>query len=123
MNNNEVKKELDKVKELEKTVDREKLVYRASEYTCSFKHFQRIRTFGRDLYEGKITLKEADERQTDLLDEIRNFRDKTRPQNKKKKQEKVIVLKNLYNFFEAREILLDGFDSRIFSIKSKGAGF
>ena len=46
-----------------------------------------------------------------------------RPQNKKKKQEKEIVLKNLYNFFEAREILLDGFDSRIFSIKSKGAGF
>ena len=52
MNNNEAKKELDKVKELEKTVDREKLVYRASEYTYSFKHFQRIKSFGRDIYEG-----------------------------------------------------------------------
>ena len=28
----------------------------------------------------------------------------------------------MYNFFEAREILLDGFDSRIFLIKSKGSG-
>ena len=35
-------------------------------------------------------------------------------------QEKKIVLKNLYKFFEAREILLDGIDSKIFSIKSKG---
>ena len=28
----------------------------------------------------------------------------------------------MYNFFEAREIILDGFDSKIFSIKSKGLG-
>ena len=29
----------------------------------------------------------------------------------------------MYNFFEAREILLDGFDRKIFLIKSEGAGF
>ena len=39
-----------------------------------------------------------------------------------KTQEENIVLKNLYKFFEGREILLDGFDSRIFLIKSKGSG-
>ena len=38
-----------------------------------------------------------------------------------KKQEKDIVLKNLYNFFEGRENVLDAFESKIFSIKSKGA--
>ena len=76
--------------------------------------------FGNDIYERKITLKEADEDQLDLLNEIRNFRDKTRPQNDKKKQEKEIVLKNLYNFFKAREILLDGLDSKIFLTKSEG---
>ena len=56
------------------------------------------------------------------MNEIRNFIDKTRPQNDKKKQEKEIAFKSLHNFFEAREILLNGFDSRIFSIKSKGLG-
>ena len=76
--------------------------------------------FGNDIYERKITLKEADEDQLNLLNEIRNFRDKTRPQNDKKKQEKEIVLKNLYNFFKVREILLDGFDSKIFLTKSEG---
>ena len=54
--------------------------------------------------------------------DIRNFNNRTRPQNDRKIQEKNIVLKNLYKLFEAREILLDGFDSRIFLIKSKGSG-
>ena len=81
-------KEIDKTKELEKTVDREKLVYRASKYTYSFKNFRTIRTFGRGIYEGKTILKEANEDQSNLLNDIRSFRDKTRLQNGQKKQEK-----------------------------------
>ena len=34
--NYEAKNELNKIKEIEKTVDREKLIYRESEYTYSF---------------------------------------------------------------------------------------
>ena len=56
-----LKKEYDKIKEIEKTVDREKLIYRASEYTYDFRNFRTIKAFGRDIHEGKITLKEADE--------------------------------------------------------------
>ena len=111
-----------KLKKQKKTINREKLVYRASEYTYSFKDFQTIRTFGRDIYEGKITLEEANIDQDNLLRDIRNFNNKTRPHNYNKIQEKKIVLKNLYKFDEAREILLDGIDSKIFSIKSKGSG-
>ena len=100
LNNNEAKKGLDKIKEIKKTVDREKLVYRASEYTYNFRNFRTIKAFGRDLYEGKITLEEANEDQDNLLRDIRNFNYKTRPQNdKKKKKEKEIVLKNFYKFF------------------------
>ena len=113
--NDEGEKEFDKIKQLEQ------LVLRASEYTYSFKSVQTIRAFGRDIYEGKITLKEADEDQSNLLNGIINLKmDKNGPQNDKKKQEKEIVLTNLYNFFEAEEILFDGFDSRIFSIKAQG---
>ena len=64
MGNDEAKKELDKIKEIEKTVEREKLVSKASEYTYSFENFRTIRTFGRDSYEGKITLKGAEEYQS-----------------------------------------------------------
>ena len=81
-----------------------------------------MRTFGRGICEGKITLEEANDDQTNLLNDIRNFKNNTRPQNDKKKQEREIVLKNLYNFLEVRQILLVGFDGRIFLIKSKGSG-
>ena len=54
LNNDKVKKELHKIKEIGKNVDREKLIYQASEYIYSFKNFQTIKSFGRDIYERKI---------------------------------------------------------------------
>ena len=122
LNNDEAKKELDKIKEIEKTIDREKLVYRASEYTYDFRNFNTIRTFGEDIYNGKITLEEADEDQSDLVDEINNFTKKTKPRDDEKKQEKKIVKKNLYNFYKARKMVLNGFKSKIFLTKSTGTG-
>ena len=61
LNNDEAKKELDKIEKIEKYVDRKKLIYETDEYVYSFKNFQTIKTFGRDIYEGKTTIKEADE--------------------------------------------------------------
>ena len=122
--NDEAKKEIDKITEIGKTVDREKLVYKASEYTYSFQNFRIIRAFVRDIYNGEITLKEADEDQASLLNEIMNFRDKTKPKDEeKKKRKKKDVLTNLYKFFEGREKVLNAFDSKIFPIKTKGTGY
>ena len=118
----EAKKELDKIGEIEKNVYREKLIYETNEYTNSFKNFQTIKTFGRDIYESKITIKEANEYQKDLLVEIMSFKKHTKPRSLEKKQEKDIILKNLYRFFEGRERVPDAFENKIFSIKSKGAG-
>ena len=44
-----------------KNVDREKLTYETNEYAHSFKTFQTIKIFGRDIYEGNITLEKANE--------------------------------------------------------------
>ena len=79
LNNDEAKKEFDKIKEIEKSVNREKLVYETNEYTYSFKNFQTIKTFGREIYESNITIKETDEYQTDLLVKIINFWKNTKP--------------------------------------------
>ena len=82
-----------------------------------------IKIFGQDICEGEITIKEADEYQADLLTEIMNFRKNTKPRSQeKKKREKEIVLQSLYNFIEGREKVLDAFESKISSIKSKGSG-
>ena len=92
-------------------------------YTYSVKDFQIIKTFGRDIYEGNTMLKEVDEYQADLLDKIINFMKKNKTKKSRKKtNKKSIALENLHNFFKDREKVLDAFESKIFSIKSKGAG-
>ena len=53
-----------------------------------FRKFRTIRTFGRDIYNGEISLEKANEYQSDLADEIEKFKDKTRPKSLEKKQEK-----------------------------------
>ena len=70
-----------------------------------------------------ITLKEADEDQSSLLNEIMDFRKKTRSRNPEKKQEKKDILKNLYALFEGRKRVLGTFESKIFPIKIEGTGF
>ena len=59
--NDEAKEEFNKIKEIEKNVGREKLFYKSDKNTYNFKNFHTIRTFGKDIYEGKITFEKADE--------------------------------------------------------------
>ena len=56
--NDEAKDEFNKIKKLEKNGDREKLVYDAGKYKYDFRKFKTIRTFGKNIYEGKITLEQ-----------------------------------------------------------------
>ena len=118
----EAKKEINKILKIEKNVDREKLVYDAGKYMYDFRTFNIIRTFGEDIYEGKITLEEADGDQSDLADEINKFIKEIRPKNYGKKEDKKIVIKNLRNFLKAREMVLNGFKSKVFLTKSTGTG-
>ena len=87
LNNDEAKRELNKI---EQNVDREKLLYETNGYTYSFKNLQTIKTFGRDIYiyEGKITLEEADKYQTNLFAEIMSFKKNTKPKSPEKKTRK-----------------------------------
>ena len=103
MNNDEAKKELDKIKEIEKNVDREKLVYETNEYTYSFKIFRTIKTFDRDIYEGKITIEEADKYQTDLLAEIMNFKKNTKLRSQEKNKKTKLFLETCITFLRVEK--------------------
>ena len=48
--NDESRKELNKIKEIEKNVDGEKLIYKTNKHTYDFRKFNTIRTFGEDIY-------------------------------------------------------------------------
>ena len=91
--NEESTYELKKIKELEKKVDREKLLYETKNDTYDFRIFRTIRTFGKDIYNGKITLEETNESQAKLTEEIYEFMNKTRPKSKKRKRKKKLLVK------------------------------
>ena len=99
--NDETKKELDKIKEIDENLDREKLIYETNEYIDSFKNFQTRKEFGRDIYEGKITLEKGDQYQTDLWTEIMNFRKNTKPWSQEKDKKKKLFLITCIIFLKA----------------------
>ena len=79
-------------------MDREKLVHDPGKYTYDFRTFNTVRAFGEEIYEGKITLKESDEDQSDLADQISEFIKETKPKNYSKKQEKKLLEKTCIIF-------------------------
>ena len=82
------------------------MVSRATEYTYDFRNFKTTRTFGKDIYEGKITLEEVNNEQSNLVDDIRNLNSKTRPQNDKKKKKEKLFLKTCLIFLRAEKRFL-----------------
>ena len=65
----------------------------------------------------------ADNDQSNLLVEIINFKKQVKPKNPEKRQRKKDILKNLNNFFDDRERVLDAFESKVFPINTKGSGY
>ena len=117
--NNEAKDEFNKVIELAKNIDREKLLYNAGKYKYDFRKSKTLKTFSRDIYEGKISLEQADEEQSYLANEIDKFSKETKPI---KKQYRRVVFKYLRDFLNATEMVLNGFKSKIFLTESIGIG-
>ena len=71
----------------------------------NFKNFGTINTFGRYIYNGVVTLKEADKDQSSLLVETLNFKSKTKPQNPAKKLNIYIYI---YIYSQDLHVLFDG---------------
>ena len=95
LHNHEAKIQLDKVSKIEKNVDRDKLIY------------ETIETFSQDIYEGKITIKEADEYQVDLFVKIMNFKKNAKPRSQEKKyKKKKLFLKTCITFGRVEKKLL-----------------
>ena len=64
------------------------MIYYSSEVTFNFRIFKTIRSFGDDIYSGKITINEGDQEQSDLVEYTLNFNNKARPKNRDDKKRK-----------------------------------
>ena len=61
------------------------MVYYSSKEPSYFRIFKTIRSFGDDIYNSKITINEADQEKSDLVEYILNFNNKAKTKNKEDK--------------------------------------
>ena len=101
LNNDEAKKELDKIKEIEKNVNREKIIYEKNEYTYSF---MRVKSRLKKL----MNIKPIYELKSRILGKIRNQR------VKKKNNKNKLFLKTRIIFLRVEKKFLTLFTAKYF---------
>ena len=80
-------------------------------------------SFGDSIYTGKISIDEAEMDQTNLLDNVVNFKNISRPRSIEDKDKKRNIFNSASALYKGREITLNAFRSKIFPIKAtKGKG-
>ena len=96
------------------------MIYYSSKEPFDFRIFKTIRSFGDDIYSSRITINEADQEQTDLVEYILSFDNKARIKNKmiKKNNNKRNIFNTAKNLYEGRELVINVFKSGLFPLKS-----
>ena len=124
--NPEIINEIKRIKELEKKVDRNKMVYKGTNITYDFRKFKTIRAFGNEIRNNVIDMNTANEEQNKLLEYISRFRRGTKPNNPESMKLKEYILDSAKALLEGREMVFKGFESGIFQKSEesqKGEGF
>ena len=79
LESSEIKNEINYRKKIEEQINRNELIYKSSKHVYDFRRFQTISSFGDGIFSGKITISEANEKKSNLLNVISNFDDRVRP--------------------------------------------
>ena len=66
-------------------VNRKDLIYKTENNINSFQQFETIKYFAKNIFNGKITLNNADKGESNLWIEIMNFKKNPKPKNPEKK--------------------------------------
>ena len=113
--NPEIINEIKRIEELEKKVDRNRMVYKGTNKTYDFRNFKTIRIFGNEIRNNVIGLDTTDIEQANLLSYISDFM-KTKPRDPEKKKLRSDALNSVTELVKGREILLTAFKSGIFQV-------
>ena len=123
--NPEIINEIKRIEEIEKNVDRNKMVYKGTNKTYDFRNFKTIRAFGNEIRNNIISLDTANIEQANLLSYIYDFTKKTKPRNPAQRKLRSDVLDSVTSLVQGREAVLTAFKSGIFQVSKesqKGEG-
>ena len=117
--NPEIINEIKRIKELEKQVDRNKMVYKGTNETYDFRNFKTIRAFGNEIRNNIISLDTANLEQATLLRHVNDFIGKTKPRNPQERKLRSDVLNSVSSLVEGREVVLKAFQNGIFKVSKE----
>ena len=112
--NPEIINEIKRIEEQEKKVNRNKMVYKATNKTYDFRKFKTIRAFGSEIKNNVINEDMADVEQNELLKYIEEFSSSTKPRDTELKKLKKEVLNSALAHLQGREMVFTAFKSGIF---------
>ena len=116
--NPEIINEIKKIEEMEKKVDRNKMVYKGTNKAYDFRNFKTIRAFGNEIRNNVISLDTANIEQANLLSYISDFM-KTKPRDPEKRRLRADVLNSVTGLVNGREMVLTAFKSGIFQVSKE----
>ena len=114
----EIINEIKRIEEIEKQIDRNKMVYKGTNKTYDFRNFKSIRAFGNEIRNNVISLDTANIEQANLLSYIYDFTKKTKPRDPEQKK-KSDVLNSMSGLVNGREMVLTAFKSGIFQVSKE----
>ena len=76
---NEIKYEIYEIKNWENKIKQKDLRYETIRYRYDIQQSETVRSFGDSIYNGKISIDEAEMEQTNLVENIVDFSNKSRP--------------------------------------------
>ena len=117
--NPEIINEIKTIEEIEKKVDRNKMVYKGAKKTYDFRNFKTIRTFGNEIRNNVITFDTANIEQVNLLSYVYDFSKKTRPRNPAQRQLKADIVDSVTSLVQGREMVINAFKSGIFQVSKE----
>ena len=77
----------------------------SKKYTYDFQQYETVRSFGESIYTHKASIVEAEDDQRNLLENITEFNNKSRPRIKEGKDKKEILMKVHVLFMKVENLL------------------
>ena len=102
------------MKKKKKKVNRDNMVYEATNKTYDFRKFKRIRAFGNEIRNNDIDMDTANIEQMNLTMHIKDFANKTKPRDPELKKLKKEVLDSALALLQGRGMVYKAFQSGIF---------
>ena len=89
----EIKNEIYEIKKWKEKIKRKYWKHEAGKYKYDFQQYETIRSFGQSIYAGKINIHEAEMDETNLLENVVKFNNKSRAKTKEGKNKNEILLR------------------------------